>query len=57
MGKSNWKEVMPYEKTTKLDYLVCFENHIVINGRSNTHTRARAHTHTHMHTYIHTGVL
>mmetsp|Transcript_15713 Transcript_15713/g.23086 ORF Transcript_15713/g.23086 Transcript_15713/m.23086 type:complete len:756 (+) Transcript_15713:492-2759(+) len=35
MGKSNWKDVMPYEKTTKLDYLVCFEKHVVINGRSN----------------------
>ena len=34
-GMSNWKDVLPYEKTTKLDYLVCFENHIVINGRSN----------------------
>jgi oligopeptidase B len=34
MGKSNWKDVMPYESTTKLDYLVCFENHVAINGRS-----------------------
>jgi oligopeptidase B len=34
-GKKNWKDVMPYEKTSKLDYLVCFENHVVINGRGN----------------------
>ena len=35
MGRNNWKDVLPYEKNTKLDYLVCFENHIVINGRCN----------------------
>jgi oligopeptidase B len=35
MGKANWKDVMPYQYKTKLDYLVCFQNHIVINGRSN----------------------
>jgi len=26
---------MPYDENTKLDYLVCFKGHIVINGRSN----------------------
>ncbi|KAJ1482203.1 hypothetical protein T484DRAFT_1804792 [Baffinella frigidus] len=32
-GRANWVEVLP--KTTKLDYLVCFAGHIVINGRAN----------------------
>jgi len=35
MGKANWEQVLPYESTTKLDYLVVFKSYIVVNGRYN----------------------
>ena len=40
---SNWKDVMPYEKTTKLDYLVCFEKHVrPISSLSHKYTYVHA---------------
>lgn len=34
-GKNTWQEVLPYKADTKIDYLVVFKGHIVINGRCN----------------------
>ena len=34
-GRAHWKDLLPYQPTTKLDYLVVFQDHVVVSGRQN----------------------